>query len=133
MRPALYLFVNKGLGMSAGKIAAQVAQATAGVIELSASLDGLFDEWWLGNGHHHATYVMEARNAERLTNIERYLNSRGFKTYLMIDEGMTEIDPITPTVLGVEIVDKDDPHVQATFGIFKLYRDTIRVTLEVPR
>ena len=127
MRPALYLFVNQGLGMSAGKIAAQVAQATVGTVDLSYSGDeytqSLKDEWWEGNGHHHTTYVMQAEDSEHLYSIERYLNARGFRTFMMIDEGMTEIRPITPTVLGVEIVDKDNPHVEASFMAFRLYRD----------
>lgn len=131
MKPALYLFVNKGLGMSGGKIGAQVAQATFGIFNhLSLLYNEEFDAaskllmtWWEGPGHHHAVYVMEARDSEHLYSIERYLQSRGFKTYMMIDEGMTEIKPITPTVLAVEIVDKDDEHVAATFSVFKLYND----------
>lgn len=121
LRPALYLFVNKGLRMSAGKIAAQVAQAVTGT--LMATDPPKVVEWWRGPGHHHAVYVMEARDTEHIGYIERYLNDRGYTTYLMIDEGMTEIDPITPTVLGVEIVDKEDEDVAATFSIFKLYKE----------
>lgn len=51
----------------------------------------------------------------------------------MLDEGMTEIDPIVPTVLSVAIVDKKDAHTAATFSTFKLYRDTVRVSLEIDR
>lgn len=122
MKPALYLFVNKGLGMSGGKIAAQVAQATVGAWHESM-YQSLHLDWWAGPGHHHTTYVMEARDALHLWTIEAYLNHRGFKTYMMIDEGMTEVPPLTPTVLAVEIVDKDDPHVEASFMTFKLYKD----------
>lgn len=114
--------------MSAGKIAAQVAQATVGAWELSMRREQgppneIAEMWWSGDGHHHTTYVMQAENSEHLYSIERYLNARGFLTYLMIDEGMTEIRSITPTVLAVEIVDKDDPHTEASFMAFKLYRD----------
>lgn len=118
---ALYLFVNKGLGMSAGKIGAQVAQATAGTLAISDPQN--VQEWWSGPGHHHAVYVMEARDSEHLLMIERYLNEREFKTYLMIDEGMTEIDALSPTVLGVEIINKDADVVKASFMTFKLYKD----------
>lgn len=130
MRPVLYMFVNKSLGMSAGKIAAQAAQAAVGAYLNSD--DELRDLWW-EIGQHHPTYVLEARDARHLIYIERYIEDRGFKTFLMIDEGMTEIDAIQPTALAAEIVDKDDLHVAATFSSFKLYRDTVRVTLELDR
>ena len=137
---ALYLFVNKGLSMSAGKIAAQAAQAAVGAFLLSSYnlMEGLAVsslaaiEWWHIGGHH-ATYVMEGRDSQHLRDIERYLRERGFRTFMMLDEGMTEIEAIQPTVLAVEIVDKNDEHVAATFSTFKLYRDTVRVTLEIDR
>lgn len=121
MNPVLYIFVNKGLDMSGGKIAAQVAQATAGI--LCENLNPLCKEWWTGPGYHHAVYVMHADDNEHMYTIERYLHDRGFKTFMMIDEGMTEIRPITPTAMAVDIVDKDDEHVAATFSVFKLYKD----------
>lgn len=130
MRPALYVFINKGLQMSAGKVAAQAVQASVG--GYLSSGDEIKKTWWELGGHH-ATYVMEARDEDHLLSIQRYLWERGFYSFLMIDEGMTEIDAITETALGVEIVDKDDPHVAATFSSFKLYKDTVRVTLEFDR
>ena len=130
MRPVLYMFVNKSLGMSGGKIAAQAAQAAVGATSISDKK--LLDDWW-GLGGHHTTYVLEARDEEHIYNIERYLEDRGFDSFVMIDEGMTEVDNLTATALAVEIVDKDDPHVAATFMSFKLYRDTVRVTLEFER
>lgn len=122
MKPALYLFVNKGLGMSTGKVSAQVAQATVGTMLVSD--EDILTKWWEGPGQHHAVYVMQAEDNEHIYTIERYLNARGFKTFVMIDEGMTEIRPHTPTVLGVEVVDKEDENVEASFMAFKLYRDT---------
>lgn len=130
MRPALYVFVNRGLGMSAGKIAAQVAQASIGAYRISDK--ELRRQWW-EVGQHHPTYVMLARDEMGLAWIQKYIKDRGFNSYLMIDEGMTEIQPITPTALAVEIVDKDDEHTDATFSSFQLYRDTIRLSVEVDR
>lgn len=128
-RPALYIFVNRGLGMSAGKIAAQVAQAAVGAWKFSTSIK---HDWW-EIGQHHPTYIMLARDESHLRSIRDYLEVRGFSSFLMIDEGMTEIDPITPTALAVEIVDKNDPHTEATFMAFQLYRDTVRLSIEVDR
>lgn len=127
----MYIFVNKGLGMSTGKVAAQAAHAAVEGYRLSCGLtphqpqDGLAREnaearhWYKGG--HYMKLVMEANDAEHLRSIKDYIEARGFKTALIIDEGHTEIEPFTPTALGVEIVDKDHPHVQATFGEFNLF------------
>lgn len=119
MKPAMYIFINKGLGMSTGKTAAQSGHAAVEAYRISSC--ELIKEW--RKGLHYAKYVMECRDTEHLLTTERYLNERGFKTALIIDEGHTEIAPITPTALGVALVDKDDPHTAATFQSFKLYRD----------
>jgi PTH2 family peptidyl-tRNA hydrolase len=137
MKPAMYIFINKGLRMSPGKIAAQAGHAAVEAALLScpytdhhnspgtyAPREGrqeLWDAWRLGL--HYAKYVMEARDSEHLRDIERYLNDRRFRTALIIDEGHTEIDPIVPTALGVALVDKDDPHTEATFSSFSLYKE----------
>jgi PTH2 family peptidyl-tRNA hydrolase len=128
MKPAMYMFINKGLKMSPGKIAAQAGHAAVEAFRLSYDA-GLSDEnaeklmkaWYLGD--HYAKYVMEARDSEHLRDIREYLEVRGFKTVLILDEGHTEIAPITPTALGVALVDKDDEHTAATFSSFKLYRE----------
>lgn len=130
MNPAMYIFVNKGAGMSTGKTAAQAGHAAvnAFVLSMKHSENGAFMEetnlvrvWYKGG--HYMKLVMECRDADHLRDTERYLRDRGFKTALIIDEGHTEVPHITPTALGVELVDKDDPHVAATFSGFKLYRD----------
>ena len=119
MKPAMYLFVNKGLGMSTGKTAAQVAHAAVEAFRISKP--NITEEWYKGG--HYAKYVMECRDREHLLDTERYLNERGFNTVLIIDEGHTELDPITPTALGVEIVDKLDEHTKASFDSFRSYKD----------
>ena len=145
MKPAMYIFVNKGLGMSGGKIGAQAGHAAVEAYRLSLedyhSHDAkseepkvhsdLVREWYKGG--HYMKLVMEAESQEHLLIVERYLNDRGFKTALIIDEGHTEVAPITATALGVEIVDKDDPHTAATFESFRLYKDPpVRPKSEAP-
>lgn len=120
MKPAQYIFINKGLGMSTGKTAAQAAHASLNGYLLTPD-NNTRRVWWRGG--HHTKLIMECRDSAHLRDTERYLNDRGFKTALVLDEGHTEVDPITPTALGVEIVDKDDAHVAATFSSFKLYKD----------
>lgn len=104
--------------MSAGKVAAQSSHAAVEAFRISDQT--LIDAWYVGG--HHTKLVMEARDTEHLLVIDRYIRERGFKTHLVIDEGRTEIEPHTPTALGVEIVDRDDEHVAATFGEFKTFR-----------
>lgn len=125
----MYIFINKELGMSAGKVGSQAAHAAVEGFRIS-KVDKLAD-WY--KGKHYMKLVMQARDGEHLQNIQDYLTARGFKSEMIIDEGLTEIDSIVKTALGVEVVDKEDPHTEATFSSFELYRDSIKVTLEIPR
>lgn len=138
MKPAMYIFINKGLRMSPGKIAAQAGHAATEAtlishpeikwpgrpIDAHGNPTGDYATIWYAwrTGLHYAKYVMEARDNEHIMFIERYLKERGFRTALILDEGHTEIDPIQPTALGVALVDKDDEHTAATFSSFKLFR-----------
>jgi peptidyl-tRNA hydrolase len=134
MKPAMYTFINKGLGMSTGKSVAQGQHAAVESYRLTEEREkehafaisqgdrpSLIQEWYKGG--HYMKLVMQARDEAHLHTIERYLNDRGFKTALIIDEGRTEIPALTATALGVEIVDKDDEHTKATFSAFELYKD----------
>lgn len=128
-RPVMYIFVNRGLGMTSGKLMAQASHAAIQAYQLSKPT--VIKEWMLGK--HYTKLVMLAKDEQDIQNIQDYLESRGFRTEMIIDEGRNEIDPITKTALGVEIVDKDGPHVEATFSSFELYEDVVRATLEFKR
>lgn len=119
MRTVMYIFLNKGLGMSTGKSAAQVAHAAVEAFRVSDTR--LVEEWYVGG--HYTKVIMEAEDEQHLHAIKYYVEKRGFKTELIVDEGRSEVRPHTATALGVEIVDKDDPHVTRTFESFKTYRD----------
>jgi PTH2 family peptidyl-tRNA hydrolase len=121
-KPYMYLFVNKGLGMSPGKMAAQVAHAA--VESYIISDVKLRNDWRLPE-KHYVKLVMEARNSEHLENIQKYLEDRNIKTIRIIDEGLTEIEPHQFTALGVEIVDKNI--VGKTFDTFNLYKPEINI------
>jgi peptidyl-tRNA hydrolase len=126
-KPVMYIFINKGLGMSSGKIAAQASHAAVEAYKVSKPK--LIAKWY--DGLHYTKLVMQARNEQHLTTIQQYLEDRGFHSVRIVDEGMTEIDAHQITALGVEIVDKEDSHTEATFSTFELYRDRYRVVLEV--
>jgi peptidyl-tRNA hydrolase, PTH2 family len=121
MKPVQYIVANKGLGMSPGKLAAQVAHAAVNAYRLHVDECSLaLSAEWLMTGH--TKIVLEARDTEHLLMVERYLDERGIKTCLIIDEGRTEIAPHTPTALATVIVDKDDPNVQLAFSDLRTYR-----------
>lgn len=119
MRPAMYTFINRGLGMSPGKLAVQAQHAAVEAYRISDQK--LLDAWYVGG--HYAKLVMLAEDDVQLLTIKHYLEERGFKTKLIVDEGRTEIKPHSMTALGVEVVDRDDEHTAATFGDFKTYRE----------
>jgi peptidyl-tRNA hydrolase len=135
MNPVMYIFLNKGLGMSTGKAAAQAAHAGCLVIEdfyRPSVGDGvpklavkpkeeLYREWM--DSGHYTKLTMEVEDSVMMHSIQQYLETRGYKTYLVIDEGRTENTAFKPTAMAVEIVDKDDPRTAGVFGEFKLYRD----------
>lgn len=119
--------------MSSGKCAAQAAHAeTLAVRGYYIHPPGdwlgyqarLFDKWY-GDGHY-AKYVMKATDSTQMYTIERYLNDRGFKTYLVVDEGHTEGTYFVPTAMAVELVDKDDERTASIFGEFRRYKDKPR-------
>lgn len=125
----MYLFANKGLNMTAGKMAAQVAHAAVNAT-LGSDPDAVSD--WTSGGHY-TKVVLQCKDEAAMLKAERYIQDRGFKTFLVIDEGRTEIEPHSITALGVEIVDKADRHTADTFSSFQLYRDTVKVTIEMDR
>jgi peptidyl-tRNA hydrolase len=118
---------QEALPMTPGKRAAQAAHAAVEAYRIScrrfgADLQetGIVNRWYQGG--HHTKIVLEASGS--MADTREYIESRGFKTYLVIDEGRTEFGHVlTPTAIGVEIVDKDSPHVAATFSPFKLWND----------
>jgi peptidyl-tRNA hydrolase len=115
MKPVMYLIVNSEAGMSPGKLAAQAAHAAVEAYNLSRA--DLIQAWYVGG--HHTKIVLDGGDGHGLLVADQYLKARSFKTKLIIDEGRTEIKPFTPTAIGVEIVDRDDEHVAATFESFR--------------
>jgi peptidyl-tRNA hydrolase len=114
----MYSFMNRDLGMSHGKFAAQAQHAAVEAYRLSDPK--MLEAWYVGG--HYVKLVMLAEDDVHLMTIKHYLEERGFKTKLIIDEGRTEIKPHSMTALGVEVVDRDNEHTAATFGDFKTYR-----------
>jgi len=122
--PVMYIFVNKSLGMSPGKMAAQVAHAAVKASDGSTTpLRNAWNEYGF-----YTKLVMEARDANHLETIQKYLKERSITSWLIIDEGRTEIKKHTPTALGIEIIDKDS--LGEIFKSFDLYKPELTITVK---
>src|SRR5688500_145760 len=119
VNPVMYLLVEAGNPMSAGKMAAQVAHAAVEAYKISP--DDRLKHIWDECGKHYTKIVLQC---DDLWVAWDYIRARGFECRMIIDEGRTEFGgELTRTALGVQIVDKNNAHVAATFSAFKLYRD----------
>jgi peptidyl-tRNA hydrolase len=125
-KPTVYIFMNKGLGMSPGKLAAQSAHAMRNVTTEIEKLDKYRTKPF-------TILIMEARDQQHLENITSYLYKMGVKSGLYYDEGVNETEPDVVTALATQVVDKDLPEVQELFGHFKLYRELITFTGKIER
>lgn len=126
MNPVQYLLLDHTLGMSTGKAAAQAAHASIEGLRLNAKETwgnpwdaSIVNRWYQGG--HYAKIVLQT---DGLRNAQEYLRARGIPSALILDEGRTEFSSdLTPTALGLPVLDKDQPHVRETLSAFKLYRD----------
>lgn len=126
--PVVYVFLNKSLHMTTGKAAAQAVHAAMKVGRVRENFSGIWSDV-----AQRTVIVLEARDENHMRNIADYLFERGYDTHKIVDEGVNEIDPHTITALATEVLEKEDEHVQATFSSFKLYRDTVKVTIEMEK
>lgn len=122
--PVMYIFVNKSIGMSPGKMAAQVAHAA--VVASDRSNPEMRNAW--NEYGFYTKLVMEARDSNHLETIMKYLEERNIRSWIIIDEGRTEIKKHTPTALGVEIIDKDTKG--EIFKSFDLYKPELSITVK---
>lgn len=125
--PCIYVFMNKALGMSPGKLTAQGVHAA--IMSVIDAHDSARSFW--KNAMHRTVLIMQARDETHLKDIQAYLKERKFKTYLIIDEGVNEIDPHVATALATGILNKDDEDVKAALSTFSLYREKIKIVAEI--
>lgn len=121
--PVMYIFVNADLGMSPGKLAAQACHASC--LSQRGSKPEMVEEFYKYG--FYMKLIMRARNAEHIRTIEKYLADRNIKSFTIIDEGHTEIEPHQITALGVEIVDKSE--VGPIFEEFELYKPELTLKI----
>lgn len=129
MRPVIYVFINKSLGMSAGKLSSQTAHAVA--LSLCDE-DKPFLEIWR-NSIHRTMIILQAKDDQMMKNIEAYLAERNFEMYLQYDEGVNEVEPHSLTAMASKILNKNEQVVEDAFSTFKLYKDVVKITTEFER
>lgn len=100
----MYVVVNKELGMSTGKTAAQVAHAVAR----------------LDVGVPKTMIVLEG-TTEQVHNLDTYLERMNIPHHKYIDEGVNEVNPMSATALAFGMV--EDEFIPDFIRDFELYKD----------
>lgn len=106
----MYLIFNKDLKMSKGKIAAQAGHAVAGVLNMfllnmftKMTKEDKYWEWVQGS----QTKIALRADLEQITNICDQATKFNLFNYLVKDEGRTEVEPGSFTVLGLQPIEKN--------------------------
>ena len=95
----LVVVVRNDLGISHGKMAAQVAHAAVScALECRKGRKEWFDEWY---AEGQRKVVLKAKSEDELHALEREARSRKLTTALIADAGLTEVPPGTVTCLGI--------------------------------
>lgn len=115
-----YVIVPKKPKMSPGKIASQVAHATFMALEKQRESENAGESQqgeWKRNGM--CVIVLQCKTTEQLSNIAKYFEQWNIPHHLYIDEGLTEIDPMTPTALATGVLTEDQHWVLYGLPLFK--------------
>ena len=110
-----FVIVPKKPRMSKGKIASQVAHAT--FMALEKQKDKELIKKWRKKGM--CVIVLQCKNTLDLLSIKIYLETANIIHSLCIDEGLTEIDPMTPTALATGVLTEKDFWIFETLKLFK--------------
>ena len=90
------IVVNKSLGMSQGKLAAQVAHAS--ILSMLEANEGIVCGW-LDNSY--PKIVLQVETTQDLLDLQEKANDLNIPSALVIDEGRTELSNGAITCLGI--------------------------------
>jgi len=108
------IVVRADLNMSPGKMAAQACHACLEAYEKARRRK---DRYWKEWGKEGAKKViLKVKSLEELLDLEKKAKRLKLPCALIVDKGLTEIPPDTPTALGIgpsvsELVDKVTGHL----------------------
>lgn len=91
--------VRRDLGMSCGKLAAQVAHASLEAADVVRNRYPEVYEEWKREGAKKV--VLQVMSEEDLMNVYREALERGLAAVLIRDAGLTELEPGTATAVGI--------------------------------
>ena len=114
-----YVFLPKSLNMSVGKASSQVAHATFLALDNQRFSDIKNDKIvkdWKKNGM--CVIVLEVEDTEHLSNVAKYMDQWKIPNHLYIDEGLTEVKPMTPTSLATGVIPEDKFWMFEGFKLF---------------
>ena len=110
-----YVIIPKKPKMSKGKLASQACHAT--FMALHKQKDKALIEKWRKKGM--CVIVLQCKDTHELINIEKYLNEWKIVNGLCIDEGLTEVRPMTPTALATGVLTEDQYWMLDKMELFK--------------
>ena len=99
MEYKLVVVVRTDLGISKGKMAAQVAHAAVNCALKSKKSDSSNFNKWFSEGQKKV--VVKGQNDSTLQDLQRHAREVGLVSSLVTDAGLTEIPPGTITCLGI--------------------------------
>lgn len=122
--PVMYAFVNKGLNLIPGKVAAQALHAQEELFtEIMEYAPGETRRFHLNCAKRNprTVIVLEVKNTDELYKVENYLRSCEIRTGIYVDE-QGENYRLEPTAMVTQYLDKSDPRIEKIFGMFDLYK-----------
>lgn len=95
----MVLCVNNSLGMGKGKIGAQCGHAAVGAFQIAdQNCPNAVDAW---ENFGSAKIVVKVDNEEKMMQVAEKAKQRGLVTYIVQDEGRTQIPEGSQTVLAI--------------------------------
>jgi len=99
MGSKMVIIIRADLGLSAGKAVAQGAHAAVECARKARAHKASTVRKWLAEGQRKV--VLKVQDLESLKDLKRKAEKRKLTTALIIDAGLTEIPPGTPTALAI--------------------------------
>jgi PTH2 family peptidyl-tRNA hydrolase len=111
------IVVRKDINMSPAKLGVQIAHACVGALEKSNHKN--FDHWF-GNGYEQKKVVLQVPTLEALNDLYVHACKENYQPFLVIDAGLTELPPDTPTCIGFPPY--NSKFIDVLTGKLKLYK-----------
>ena len=117
MEYKLVIIVRTDLGLSKGKIAAQVAHAAVNCALKAKKSDSVNFRNWFDEGQKKV--VVKGENESTLRKLQQHTRDVGLVSSLVSDAGLTEVPSGTVTCLGIGPA--SDSEIDAITGSYSLF------------